>query len=48
MYGFLEKFYGTFLRDIKEDLSRPCVVVLAYNPSCSGGKDQEDHGSRLA
>jgi hypothetical protein len=23
-------------------------VAQAYNPSCLGGRDQEDHGSKLA
>jgi hypothetical protein len=32
----------------QENCIRPGAEVHTYNPNYSGGKDQEDHGSRTA
>jgi hypothetical protein len=33
---------------LKKEKKKPVLVAHTYNPSYSGGRDQEDHGSKPA
>jgi hypothetical protein len=44
--GIVKVFFS--LRNLLEMLGKPALVAHAYNPSYSGGRDQEDYGSKPA